>query len=106
MEVLKKKIDRASMQEIASQAGVAAIVVLAVVAAGLGLVIYKRRQRRSLMKRLQDARPEMDEVRASLKRPLQRAGKVLWELSGLRGRPRGHRNPPGPPPAGGLFNPL
>ncbi|HKB32843.1 MAG TPA: hypothetical protein VKF16_03160 [Candidatus Dormibacteraeota bacterium] len=77
MQTLKNKIDRASMQEIASQAGVAAIVVLAVVAAGLGLVIYKRRQRRSLMKRLQDAMPEMDEVRASLKRPLERAVKVL-----------------------------
>jgi hypothetical protein len=77
METLKNKIDRSSVQEIAPQAGVAAIVVLAVVAAGVGFVIYKRRQRRSLMKRLQDAMPEMDEIRASLKRPLERAVKVL-----------------------------
>lgn len=77
METLKDKIDRPSMQEMAPNAGVVAIVVLAAVAAGLGFVIYKRRQRRSLMKRLQDAMPEMDEIRASLKRPLERAVKVL-----------------------------
>jgi hypothetical protein len=29
------------------------------------------------MKRLKDAMPEMDEIRASLKRPLERAVKVL-----------------------------
>jgi len=29
------------------------------------------------MRRLQDAMPEMDEIRASLKRPLGRAVKVL-----------------------------
>ena len=77
METLKDKIDRPSMQEMAPKAGVVAIVVLAAVAAGLGFVIYRRRQRRSLMKRLQDAMPEMDEIRASLKRPLERAVKVL-----------------------------
>jgi len=77
MENLKEKIDRPPMREIAPKAGLAAIVALAVVAAGVGLVIYKRRQRRSLIKRLQDAMPEMDEIRASLKRPLERAVKVL-----------------------------
>jgi hypothetical protein len=77
MESLKEKIDRPAMQEMAPKAGVAAIVVLAVIAAGVGSVIYKRRQRRSLMKRLKDAMPEMDELRASLKRPLERAVKVL-----------------------------
>jgi hypothetical protein len=77
MENLKEKIDRPPMQEMAPRAGLAAIVALAVVAAGVGLVLYKRRQRRSLMKRLQDAMPEMDEIRASLKRPLERAVKVL-----------------------------
>jgi hypothetical protein len=77
MENLKEKIDRPPIQEMAAKAGLAAIVALAVVAAGVGFVIYKRRQRRSLMKRLQDAMPEMDEIRASLKRPLERAVKVL-----------------------------
>jgi membrane protein insertase Oxa1/YidC/SpoIIIJ len=77
METLEDKIDRPAMQEMAPRAGVAAIVVLAVVAVSVGFVIYKRRQRRSLMQRLQDAMPEIDEIRASLKRPLQRAVKVL-----------------------------
>jgi hypothetical protein len=77
MDNLKEKIDDPAMREMAPKAGVAAIVALAVVAAGVGFVIYKRRQRRSLMKRLQDAMPELDEIRASLKRPLERAVKVL-----------------------------
>jgi hypothetical protein len=77
MEDLKQKIDRPAMREMAPTAGLAAIVALAVVAAGVGFVIYKRRHRRSLMKRLKDAMPEMDEIRASLKRPLERAVKVL-----------------------------
>jgi hypothetical protein len=77
MDNLKEKIDDPAMREMAPKAGLAAIVALAVVAAGVGFVIYKRRQRRSLMKRLQDAMPELDEIRASLKRPLERAVKVL-----------------------------
>jgi hypothetical protein len=77
METLKDKIDRPATQEVALQAGVAAIVVLAVVAAGVGFVIYKRRRRHSLIRRLHEAMPEMDEIRASLKRPLERAVKVL-----------------------------
>jgi hypothetical protein len=77
MDNLKEKIDDPAMREMAPKAGLAAIVALGVVAAGVGFVIYKRRQRRSLMKRLQDAMPELDEIRASLKRPLERAVKVL-----------------------------
>ena len=77
MDKLKDRIDRPSMEEIAPKAGVAAIVFLAMVAAGIGFVIYRRRQHNSLMKRLQAAMPEMDEIRASLKRPLERAVKVL-----------------------------
>ena len=77
MESIKDKIDRPAMQEMGPKAGIAAIVVLAAVVAGVGFVIYRRRQRRSLIKRLQDAMPEMDEIRASLKRPLARAVKVL-----------------------------
>lgn len=78
MGSIRDAIDRpASIKEIAPAAGVAGVVVLAAVAVGVGFVIYKRRQRRSLMKRFQDALPEMDDVRASLKRPLKRAVKVL-----------------------------
>ena len=77
MEDLKEKIDRPAMREMAPRVGLAAIVALAVVAAGVGFVMYRRRQRRSLMKRLRDAMPEMDEIRASLKRPLGRAVTVL-----------------------------
>jgi hypothetical protein len=77
MENLKEKIDRPSVREIAPKVGLAALVGLAVVAAGVGFVMYRRRQRRSLMKRLQDALPELDEIRASLKRPLERAARVL-----------------------------
>lgn len=77
MESLKDKIDRPAMREMAPKAGVAAIVVLAVVAAGIGFVVFRRRQRRSVLRRLRDAMPEVDEIRASLKRPLERAVKVL-----------------------------
>ena len=77
MENLKEKIDRPSVREIAPKVGLAALVGLAVVAAGVCFVMYRRRQRRSLMKRLQDAMPELDEIRASLKRPLERAARVL-----------------------------
>jgi hypothetical protein len=77
MENLKDRIDRPALREMAPKAGLAAIAALVVVAAGVGFVIYKRRQRRPLMRRLQDAMPEMDEIRASLKRPLGRAVKVL-----------------------------
>lgn len=77
MENVKDAIDRSAIQEMGPKAGIAAIVVLAAVVAGVGFVIYKRRQRRSLIKRLQDAMPDLDEIRASLKRPLERAVKVL-----------------------------
>ena len=74
---LRDEIDRPSINEIAPTAGLVAVVVAAALAAGVGFVIFRRRRRRSLMKRLQDALPEMDDIRASLKRPLERAVKVL-----------------------------
>jgi hypothetical protein len=77
MKNLREAIDRPSIQDMAPRAGVVTAVVLATVVVGVGFVVYKRRQRRTLLKRLQDALPEMDDVRASLKRPLQRAVKVL-----------------------------
>ncbi|MHB8587315.1 MAG: hypothetical protein ACYDA0_00520 [Candidatus Dormibacteraceae bacterium] len=77
MGSVKDAIDRPALQDMAPRAALAAVVVLAAVVAGVGFVIYKRRQRRSLLKRLQNALPEMDELRASLKRPLERVVKVL-----------------------------
>ena len=77
MENLRKAIDRQSVQDMAPPARVVTAVALAAVVVGVGFVVYRRRQRRSLLKRLHDALPEMDNVRASLKRPLQRAVNVL-----------------------------
>lgn len=77
MTSVREVIDRPAMQHMAPPAGLAAAVVLAAVALGVGFVVYKRRQRRTLLKRLQGALPEMDDVRASLRRPLKRVVKVL-----------------------------
>ena len=74
---LRDQMDRPSIKEIGPTAGIVAVAVAAALAAGVGLVIYRRRRRRSLMRRLQDALPEMDDIRSSLKRPLERAAKVL-----------------------------
>lgn len=76
-ERLSREIDQPSIKEIAPTAGLVAVVVAVALASGVGLLMYRRRRRRSLVKRLQDALPEMDELRASLKRPLERAVKVL-----------------------------
>ena len=77
MENLREAIDRPAIREMAPRAGVAAVVVLVAVIAGVGFLIYKRRQRQTLMQRVQDALPEMDDLRATLKRPLRRAVKIL-----------------------------
>jgi len=77
VENLREAIDRPAIREMAPKAGVAAVVVLVAVVAGVGFLIYKRRQRQTLMQRVQDALPEMDDLRATLKRPLRRAVKIL-----------------------------
>ena len=77
MENLREAIDRPAIREMAPKAGVAAVVVLVAVVAGVGFLIYKRRRRQTLMQRVQDALPEMDDLRATLKRPLRRAVKIL-----------------------------
>ena len=76
MENLREAIDRPAIREMAPKAGVAAVVLVAVIA-GVGFLIYKRRRRQTLMQRVQDALPEMDDLRATLKRPLRRAVKIL-----------------------------
>ena len=77
MENLREAIDRPAIREMAPKAGVGAVVVLVAVVAGVGFLIYKRRRRQTLMQRVQDALPEMDDLRATLKRPLRRAVKIL-----------------------------
>jgi len=76
VENLREAIDRPAIREMAPKAGVAAVVLVAVIA-GVGFLIYKRRRRQTLMQRVQDALPEMDDLRATLKRPLRRAVKIL-----------------------------
>jgi hypothetical protein len=55
----------------------AAVLVVAIVAAGIGFVIYRRRRRLSLARRLQHALPDVDDIRASIKKPLERVVKAL-----------------------------
>jgi sensor c-di-GMP phosphodiesterase-like protein len=71
------EIDRSSIEAMAPRAGIAAGVLIAAIALGVGFVIYRRRRRRSLAARLQNALPDVGELRASLKRPLERAVKAL-----------------------------
>ena len=74
---LDEEIDPYDILDMDPRVGIAAVVVLAALVAGAGFVIIRRRRRRSLMKRLQDSLPEMDELRATLKRPLRRAVRAL-----------------------------
>ena len=71
------EIDRPSIEAMAPRAGAAAGVLIVAIALGVGFVIYRRRRRRSLAARLQNALPDVGELRASLKRPLERAVKAL-----------------------------
>jgi hypothetical protein len=73
----KDEIDRPAIRDIDPRAGLAAALVLAIVAAGVGLVIYRRRSRTTLARRLQHALPDVDELRASIKKPLERVVKGL-----------------------------
>lgn len=60
----------------------AGIALTAAAAFGLGMLVYKRRQRKSAMGRVQAAIPDAvwalpEEIVAQLKKPLQRAAKAL-----------------------------
>ena len=76
-ERLKSEIDRPTIKEIDPRAGMAAVLVVAIVAAGVGFVIYRRRRRLSLASRLQHALPDVDDIRASIKKPLERVVGAL-----------------------------
>ncbi len=76
-ERLKSEVDRPAIKEIDPRAGVAAVIAVAIVAAGVGFVIYRRRRRLSLTRRLQPALPDVDDIRASIKKPLERAVRAL-----------------------------
>lgn len=77
MRSLREEIDRPAIREMAPMAGVAAVLVVAALVAGAGFVIYQRRRRRSLADRLQNMLPDADELRASVKKPLERVVKAL-----------------------------
>ena len=76
-ERLKSEIDRPAIKEIDPRAGMAAVLVVALVAAGVGFVLYRRRRRLSLASRLQHALPDVDDIRASIKKPLERVVRAL-----------------------------
>ncbi len=55
---------------------------LGAVAFGVGMLVYRRRQRKSVLRRMQSAVPDTvwdlpEEIVAQLKKPLQRAAKAL-----------------------------
>jgi hypothetical protein len=77
MRSLREEIDRPAIGEMAPMAGVAVVLVVAALVAGAGFVIYRRRRRRSLANRLQNMLPDVDELRASVKKPLERVVKAL-----------------------------
>jgi hypothetical protein len=76
-ERLKSEVDRPAIREVDPRAGMAAVLVVAIAAAGIGFVIYRRRRRLSLARRLQHALPDVDDIRASIKKPLERVVKAL-----------------------------
>ena len=77
MQKLREEIDDPDLQDLAPRTAVVAVVVDAALAAGNGIAHYRRRRRRSLIARLQAALPEVDDLRQSLKRPLERVVKAL-----------------------------
>ena len=77
MQKLREEIDDPDLQDLAPRTAVVAVVVVAALAAGIGIALYRRRRRRSLIARLQAALPEVDDLRQSLKRPLERVVKAL-----------------------------
>ena len=71
-------------RDLAQQHGrlAAGIAITAAAAFGLGILIYRRRQRQSMIQRAQRAIPDSvwdlpEELMAQLKKPLQRAAKAL-----------------------------
>jgi len=74
---MKGELDRPAISEFDPRAAMAAVLVVAIVAAGVGYAIYRRRRRLSLAGRFRDALPDVDDLRASIKQPLERVVKAL-----------------------------
>jgi hypothetical protein len=77
VENFRHELGWPAIREVAPMAGVAAVVVVVALVAGTGIVIYRRRHRRSLAQRLQNMLPDVDDLRASVKKPLERVVKAL-----------------------------
>ena len=73
---LKDEIDRPAITEV-GRTGMAAVLVVVIVASGVGYLIYRRRRRLSLAGRLRNALPDVDDLRASIRHPLERVVKAL-----------------------------
>jgi LPXTG-motif cell wall-anchored protein len=77
MDAIRERVDQPAIREVAPMAGVAAVLLVAALVAGAGFVIYRRRRRRSLADRIQNMLPDVDELRASVRKPLERVVKAL-----------------------------
>lgn len=78
LEDMQKQVPDRVPREVIMATGIAALMM----AVGIGWMIYHRRQRRTLMQKLQGALPGSmrdipDELRAKAKKPLERAVKAL-----------------------------
>jgi hypothetical protein len=80
----KLAVLEAKVRELAQRHGrlAAGIALSAVAAFGIGIIVYRRRQRKSLLWRVQNSIPDSvfdlpEELVAQLKKPLQRAAKAL-----------------------------
>jgi hypothetical protein len=77
LDKLKGEFDRPTIKEVDPRAGMVAVMVVVIMAAGVGFVIYRRRRRVSLRSRFQRSLPDVDDIRASIKKPLERVVKAL-----------------------------
>jgi hypothetical protein len=75
MRNVSEENDRPAIREMAPMTGAAVVLVVAALIACV--VIYRRSSGRGLASRLQNMLPDVDDLRASLKKPLERIVKTL-----------------------------